>query len=216
MAKTFSNAFTRCDIAPEAPWLGRVSADELDMVLKKIPDTKFDYYYHLRVVAADDPTEKRTYACSNHLTTCFEENLSRMKSYNLSVIALYKTPGEGYEMPHYDVESRLSPSVTEWTSSESNNFIHFNNISPWTLFILKHLQNLPSWKPPIELQWCPDIYGVRIYISLRPVHPDNGTIREVGHKTVLLPLMCTWLKKVQFFALFNANRQCHYKEMLVR
>ncbi len=110
-----------------------------------------------------------------------------MKPYNLSVNALHKTPDEGYERLPYDVESRLSLSVTEWTSSESNNFIHFNNMSPWILFILKHLQNLPSWKPPIELQWCPDI-------SLRPVHPDNGTIREVGHKTVLLPLMCIWLK----------------------
>ncbi len=109
MDKAFSNAFTRCDIAPEAPWLGHVSADELDMVFKKIPDTKFDYYYHLRVVAADDPTEKRTYACSNYLTTCFTENLSRMKPYNLSMIALYKTPDEGYERPSYPVESQLAP-----------------------------------------------------------------------------------------------------------
>ncbi len=32
-----------------------------------------------------------------------------------------------------------------------------------------------------DLQLCPDI-------SPGPVQPDNGTIRGVGHKTVLLPL----------------------------
>ncbi len=82
------------------------------MVFKNIPDTDFDYFYHLRVVAADDPTEKRAHACSNHFT----QNLSRMKPYNLSTIALYKTHDEGHKRPPYPVESRLSPSVTEWTS----------------------------------------------------------------------------------------------------
>ncbi len=33
------------------------------------------------------------------------------------------------------------------------------------------------------IQWCPDI-------SPGSVQPDNGTIRGVGHKTVLLPLRC--------------------------
>ncbi len=37
------------------------------------------------------------------------------------------------------------------------------------------------------IQWCPDI-------SPGPVLPDNGTIRGVGHKTVLLPLRRIWLK----------------------
>ncbi len=44
--------------------------------------------------------------------------------------------------------------------------------------------------PPLgikNIQWCPDI-------SPGPVQPDNGTIRGVGHKTVLLPLRCIWLK----------------------
>ncbi len=31
-----------------------------------------------------------------------------------------------------------------------------------------------------DIQWCPDI-------SPGPVQPDNGTIRGVGHNTVLLP-----------------------------
>ncbi len=38
-----------------------------------------------------------------------------------------------------------------------------------------------------EIQWCPDI-------SPGPVQPDNGTIRGMGHKTVLLPLRCILLK----------------------
>ncbi len=38
-----------------------------------------------------------------------------------------------------------------------------------------------------ELQWCPDI-------SPGPVQPDNGTMRGMGHKAVLLPLRCIWLK----------------------
>ncbi len=33
------------------------------------------------------------------------------------------------------------------------------------------------------VQWCPDI-------SPGSVQPDNGTIRGVGHKRVLLPLRC--------------------------
>ncbi len=39
----------------------------------------------------------------------------------------------------------------------------------------------------LNIQWCPDI-------SPGPVQPDNETIRGVGHKTVLLPLRCIWLK----------------------
>ncbi len=38
-----------------------------------------------------------------------------------------------------------------------------------------------------KIQWCPDI-------SPGPVQPDKGTIRGVGHKAVLLPLRCIWLK----------------------
>ncbi len=38
-----------------------------------------------------------------------------------------------------------------------------------------------------NLQWCPDI-------SPGPIQPDNGKIRGVGHKTVLLPLRRIWLK----------------------
>ncbi len=53
-------------------------------------------------------------------------------------------------------------------------------------------------------------------ISHGPVQPDNGTIRGVGHKAVLLPLRCIWLKQVHLFELLNANRQCHYKEILFR
>ncbi len=30
--------------------------------------------------------------------------------------------------------------------------------------------------------------------TVGPVQSDNGTIRRVGHKTVLLPLRCIWLK----------------------
>ncbi len=60
-----------------------------------------------------------------------------------------------------------------------------------------------------DVQWCPDI-------SPGSVQSDNGTIWGVGHKTVPLPHRCIWLKLVHFFALFNANRQCHYKEILVR
>ncbi len=37
------------------------------------------------------------------------------------------------------------------------------------------------------IQWCPDI-------SPGPVQADNGTIRGVGRKAVLLPLRCIWLK----------------------
>ncbi len=44
-----------------------------------------------------------------------------------------------------------------------------------------------TFSPTPKLQWCPDI-------SPRPVQPDNGTIRGVGHKTVFLPLRCIWLK----------------------
>ncbi len=59
------------------------------------------------------------------------------------------------------------------------------------------------------IQWCPDI-------SPEPVQHVNGTIRGVGHKTVLLPLRRIWLKYVHYFALLKANRQCHYIELPVR
>ncbi len=43
----------------------------------------------------------------------------------------------------------------------------------------------------MQIQWCPDI-------SPGPVKPDNGISLGVGHKTVLLPLRCIWLKYVHF------------------
>ncbi len=70
------------------------------------------------------------------------------------------------------------------------------------------LNGVTSWRS-CSVQWSPDI-------SPGPVQPDNGTIRGVGQKAVLLPLRSIWLKYVHFLALFNANRQCHYKEMLVQ
>ncbi len=67
----------------------------------------------------------------------------------------------------------------------------------------------PNFKQTKHLQWCPDI-------SPGSVQPVNGTKRGVGHKTVHLPLGWMWLKWFHFFALFNAYRQCRYKETLVR
>ncbi len=50
-----------------------------------------------------------------------------------------------------------------------------------------HLYNVAFFLQKFQIQWCPDI-------SPGPVQPDNGTIRGVGHKTVLLPLRRIWLK----------------------
>ncbi len=59
------------------------------------------------------------------------------------------------------------------------------------------------------VQWCPDI-------SPGSVQPENGTIPGVGQKRCFCLLGVFGLKKFIFFALVNANRQCHYKEILVR
>ncbi len=56
----------------------------------------------------------------------------------------------------------------------------------------------------ICIQWCRDIIP-------KPVQPDMGSETKVE----LLPLGCIWLKKGQFFPLFNANRAFDYKKMLV-
>ncbi len=153
--------------APRPPSLFYVSSTELDMKFTKLTDTLRNYFYHLRVVAADDPSQERVYDCSMENLICYTENLSRMKPYNLSVMALYWTPDDGPGRPPFIVSSEPSPSVTEWTSSESKIFQHAHQVESFSLHInvggsgsfhttpliltFQHLQCLPSWELRTQL-----------------------------------------------------------------